>query len=127
MRKQLKRETGQAATELALILPLLLLILIAILQFGIVFRDYLTLTDAARSGARKGAVARHISDPSTYTVNEVKKAAVDLGTGVEVTVSSTWQPGSDLVVTASYPFSINLLGVVVKSGRLASTTTERVE
>src|SRR5205823_14830115 len=41
--------------------------------------------------------------------------------------SSSWDPGSDVTVTASYPYSISLLGLVVKSGRLSSTTTERVE
>jgi hypothetical protein len=30
-------------------------------------------------------------------------------------------------VTATYPYSISLLGMVVKSGRLSSKTTERVE
>jgi hypothetical protein len=30
-------------------------------------------------------------------------------------------------VTATYPYSISLLGLVVKSGRLSSKTTERVE
>jgi hypothetical protein len=35
--------------------------------------------------------------------------------------------GGDVTVTATYPYSINLLGFVVKSGRLTSQTTERVE
>jgi len=32
-----------------------------------------------------------------------------------------------VTVRATYPYSISLLGMVVKSGRLSSTTTERVE
>jgi hypothetical protein len=32
-----------------------------------------------------------------------------------------------VTVTASYPYSISILGMVVKSGNLTSTTTERVE
>ena len=43
------------------------------------------------------------------------------------TCSSTWQPGADVTVTATYPYKISLLGLVVKTGRLSSTTTERVE
>ena len=46
---------------------------------------------------------------------------------LDVTVDSTWQPTDDVSVTATYPYSISLLGMVVKSGRLSSTTTERVE
>jgi hypothetical protein len=32
-----------------------------------------------------------------------------------------------VTVTATYPYSISLLGMVVKAGSLSSTTTERVE
>ena len=35
--------------------------------------------------------------------------------------------GADVTVHTSYPYSISLLGIVVKSGRITSTTTERVE
>jgi hypothetical protein len=35
--------------------------------------------------------------------------------------------GADVTVTATYPYKISLLGLVVKTGRLSSTTTERVE
>jgi len=122
-----RREDGQAAVEFALILPVLMLILVGILQFGVVFRDYLALTDAVRAGARKGAVARHLASPGSYTQGEVKKAAADLGPGLTVTVTSSWKPGEDLTVQATYPYKINVLGVVVKSGNLTSKTTERVE
>ena len=43
-------------TEFALVLPILLFLLLAIVQFGVVFNNYVTLTDAVRAGARKGAV-----------------------------------------------------------------------
>ena len=44
-------------TEFALVLPILALLLFGIVQFGLVFNNYLTLTDAVRSGARKAAVS----------------------------------------------------------------------
>jgi len=46
---------------------------------------------------------------------------------VFVTPTSDWDPGSDVTVRATYPYSISLLGVVVKTGTLQSSTTERVE
>ncbi len=118
-------------TEFALVLPVLALVLFAIVQFGIVFNNYVTLTDATRAGARKGAVARRLSDPAGSCTQAVRDSATDLN-GSNLTVScssssSTWQPGDDVNVTATYPYSISLLGLVVKSGRLKSTTTERVE
>ena len=37
--------------------------LFGVIQFGVVFNNYITLTDAVRVGARKGAVGRHLQDP----------------------------------------------------------------
>ncbi len=42
-------------------------------------------------------------------------------------VTSTWQPGSDIEIAASYPYSLDIFGIVVKSGALTSTMRERVE
>jgi Flp pilus assembly protein TadG len=125
---ELRSEQGQSLTEFALALPILALLLFAVIQFGIVFNNYVTLVDATRAGARKGAVGRQQQDPSGAVVAEVKASASDLSPGqLGVTVSSTWQPSSDVTVTATYPYHISLLGLVVKSGNLRSTTTERVE
>jgi Flp pilus assembly protein TadG len=114
-------------TEFALVLPLLALLLFGVIQFGIVFNNYITLTDAVRAGARKGAVARHLPDPEGSVDTAVRAAATDLkSSDLLVDVESTWESGEDVRVSASYPYSINLLGVVVKSGRMTSETTERV-
>lgn len=115
-------------TEFALVMPLLMFLLLGVIQFGIVFNNYITLTDAVRAGARKGAVARRLTAPTTAVDQQVRRAATDLkSSDLNVTVTSTWAQGSDVSVTANYPYEIKLLGLVVKSGRLHSTTTERVE
>ncbi len=125
---EVRSEQGQSLTEFALALPILALLLFAVIQFGIVFNNYVTLVDATRAGARKGAVGREQGNPSAAVVAEVKASAKDLSQSqLGVTVSSTWQPSSDVTVTATYPYHISLLGLVVKSGNLRSTTTERVE
>jgi len=128
-------QRGQTVTEFALVLPLLMLVLLAILQFGVLFRDYLAVTDAVRAGARKGAVSRQVTTPGgpqKACTDAVEKAATDLNvppgpTGLVTTCTSTWEPGADLKVTATYPYDLSLFGYVVKSGRLSSSTTERVE
>ena len=125
-----RSEDGQAATELALVFPILLVILIAIAQFGILFNNYITLTDATRTGARKAAVSRFTGDQGAAAALAVRAAASNL-TPSKLTVSvssSDWTvPGSDVTVTATYPYDLNLLGWVIQSGNLTSTTKERLE
>jgi Flp pilus assembly protein TadG len=123
-----RNQKGQTMTEFALVLPLLAMLLFGVIQFGIVFNNYITLTDAVRSGARKGAVGRHLSNPQAAVVTQVRAAATSLKPAdLGITVTSTWQPGEEVRVQASYPYSISLMGLIVKSGRLNSVTTERVE
>ena len=126
--KRLHDERGQTMVEFAIVLPVLCLLLFGAIQFGILFNNYVTLTDATRAGARKAAVARRLSDPTGSCVSAVRSSATDLKSGsLTANCQSTWQPGADVKVTATYPYQISLLGMVVKSGRLSSTTTERVE
>ena len=125
---QIAGQHGQTMTEFALVMPILLFLLLAIVQFGVVFNNYVTLTDAVRAGARKGAVARRLSSPATATEQQVRNAATDLkSSDLQVTVTSTFVQGSDVTVEATYPYDIKVLGLVVKSGRLHSKMTERVE
>jgi Flp pilus assembly protein TadG len=127
-RVSFRNQQGQSMTEFALVLPLLVILLFGVIQFGIVFNHYITLTDAVRAGARKGAVGRRLQNPNAAVEQQVRDAATDLKEAdLNVTVTSSWTQGSDVSVTASYPYSINLLGIVVKSGRMSSTTKERVE
>jgi Flp pilus assembly protein TadG len=126
-RAAFRSERGQTMTEFALVLPLMVVLLFGIIQFGITFNDYITLTDAVRAGARKGAVARHEPDPEGVTVEQVRTAAEDLEAAeLRVNVESSWVPGEQVEVSANYPYSIKVLGVTIKSGRMHSTTTERV-
>jgi Flp pilus assembly protein TadG len=121
-------EKGQAMTEFSVVLPVIALVLFAIIQFGIAFNNYLTLTDAVRRGARTAAVSRQTGTGTSDTVTAVKNAASDLTQSkLGVTVTSTWNPGTDVTVSATYPYSISLFGLVVASGNLKSSTTERVE
>jgi Flp pilus assembly protein TadG len=127
-RKTIREQRGQTMTEFALILPILVLLLLAVIQFGIAFNNYLTVTDAARAGARKAVVSRRAANPSAAAIAAVRSSATNLDQSkLNVTVNSTWAQGSDVTVTASYPYQLSLLGVVVKAGNLTSSTTERLE
>jgi Flp pilus assembly protein TadG len=127
---RMKNEQGQTMTEFALVLPILVVLLFGIIQFGIAFNNYVTLTDAVRAGARKAAVSRNLSDPAGACKAAVLAAAdnldkTDLSTNLSC--SSSWAPASDVTVTADYKYDISLLGWVVWSGRMKSEMKERVE
>ena len=77
-RSRVLRDTrGQALVEFALLLPLVMLILIGIVEFGRAWQAKQTLTDVAREGARLSV----IGDPNTY------KSDVDLAVRTAIVVA----------------------------------------
>ena len=119
-------------TEFAIVVPILLLVVFAIVQLGIVYNHWVTLTDASRAGARKAAVSRTLG--SSAAVSATKTAVESSATGLnpaltdsQVTVTSTWQPGDNVTVCAQYPWSVTVMGINFGGGNLSPCTTERVE
>jgi Flp pilus assembly protein TadG len=116
--------------EFAFVLPIVLVVLFGVIQFAIVFNSYITITDAARVGARTATVSRTAAQPVATTVTAVRNSAPNLDQTklqVVVTPNAPWASGSNVTVTVRYPYQINLLGIVVRNGTLSSSTTERVE
>jgi Flp pilus assembly protein TadG len=130
LKDTIKNERGQTMTEFAFVLPILLVVLFGIIQFGIIFNNYVALTDAARAASRQGAVSRNASDPKGTCEATGYSAGTNLknpGTDFVLKCESSWAPGSDVTVTATYPYDIKLLDWVVTSGTLNTTMKERVE
>jgi Flp pilus assembly protein TadG len=90
--------------EFALLLPLVLLMLFGIIDFGRALNAQITLTQAAREGARLAALGQ--VNPAVQT--RVTAAATGL-TGVTATVTSSCPvnagSGVDAVVSLSYAFT----------------------
>jgi Flp pilus assembly protein TadG len=66
-------ERGQAVIEMALTLPLLLLVVFGIFDFGFMFQKYEVVTNAAREGARLGV----LTSSAGYTTAEAQNRAFD--------------------------------------------------
>jgi Flp pilus assembly protein TadG len=98
------RDGGATAVEFALLLPVLLLLVFGIVDFGRAINAQVTLTQAAREGARLAALNE--SD----LVSRTQAAATGLSS-VNVTVTTACpatggaQAGDDAVVSVSYSFS----------------------
>ena len=89
VRQQLSSERGQALIELAFILPVMLVFLLVLVDFGLALDRREVIQHAAREGARYGAVG--------HTVNEIKAQTVDQSEGVLTTsnVSVCYVDGTD--------------------------------
>ena len=102
-------ERGTSAVEFALVLPLVLLLLLALVQVGVLARDRLMLTQASRAGAREAAV-----DASTGAVEEaVRNAAAGLdGDRLRVEIVRAGARGSPVTVSLEYevPIAATLAG-----------------
>lgn len=72
--KILSGEKGTSAVEFAIILPILIMLVFGIIQFGLVFNKYIAITHAAREGARLAAVGLYEEDPILFE-QKVKDSA----------------------------------------------------
>jgi Flp pilus assembly protein TadG len=95
------RDRGAAAVEFALLLPLLLLLVFGIIDFSRALNAEITLTQAAREGARLEALGQ------ANVVSRTQAAATGLSP-VTVTIVTSCVTGSgagvDAVVQTSYNF-----------------------
>ena len=115
-------ERGQATVELALLLPLVALALLAVVQVGLVVRARIMVTHAAREGARVAAVGG--------SVDEVTHAAQAAGGlvahRVEVDVRTS---GDDVVVEVRYtdPTDVPIVGALAGDAELGAVARMRRE
>jgi len=101
------RDRGAAAVEFALVLPVLLLLVIGMLEFSRAYNVQISLTNAAREGARVMAIH---DDPTVAQSAAISAASpsVPLTAGqVSVTPSScSANPGATVNVTITYSLSL---------------------
>lgn len=118
-------DEGQAAVELALVLPLLTMLLLALVQCGLVIRDQVLVVHAAREAAREAAVD---DDPEAPRRAALAGSSLDPDR-LSVEVGPRGAAGSRVRVEVTYrsPSSAPIVGRLVGDVRLSATTTMRVE
>lgn len=119
------RDAGQAAVELALVMPVVVLLLLTILQVGLLARDSLLVAHASREAARAAAV-----DPDPHAARTAALASSGLDDGrIDVSVTGRGASGSRVTVRVRYraPTSVALVGALLGDRTLEATTTMRVE
>ena len=135
---------GTSAIEFAFIAPLLMLLALGTVQFGITLNNYIMLTEAVRTASRQLAVSRGGSTPYTDTVNQIYRSAptlipanLTIALAVNGTACSTdttclnalaSAQGRPASVSAAYPCDLTFMGHDFAPGcTLSSQTTERIE
>ncbi|MGE5589961.1 MAG: TadE/TadG family type IV pilus assembly protein [Bacillota bacterium] len=95
-------QRGQSVVEFALVVPILLLLVLGIMEFGRAYSTNLSLQNAVREGARLAVTG----STDAQVVQRVRDAAPTLDpVRLSVTVSpSTRRQGDNVTVTASYDF-----------------------
>ncbi|HYZ98324.1 MAG TPA: TadE/TadG family type IV pilus assembly protein [Acidimicrobiales bacterium] len=118
-------DVGQATVELALVLPLVAGLLLAILQAAAVARDQILVTHAAREAVRAAAVD---ADPAAArrAAEEAGPLAVDR---LDIDVVERGDVGGRARVVVHYeaPTAVPLVGAVVGDVGLDAEATMRVE
>jgi Flp pilus assembly protein TadG len=121
------RQNGQALAEFAIAIPLVLLLLCNLMDFGRAMLCYNFVCDAARDATRYAAT--HGADSSSPTTSNAVSAYVasELPQGLsssDLTVTTTWSPndnaGSTVHVTVQYNYQPMTPMFVVKALSLAS-------
>jgi Flp pilus assembly protein TadG len=111
--------------ELALVLPVVVLLLLALLQVGLVARDVVLVAHAAREGARAAA-----ADPDPGAAREAAEASGGLAPDrLVVRTSGRGDAGSRVEVEVSYriPTAVPIVGRLLGDHTARSTVTMRVE
>lgn len=111
--QNIQEQIGSIAVEFALVSPLLLLILFGTIEFGIMMYDQAIITNAAREGARWGAVQSvslshpiACSDPGVSTIQGGSPATCSgAGSGNACLVASNY--GTNALITFGTPTSSN--------------------
>jgi len=128
-------EWGQAIVETALVVPMIVLLVFGILEFGRFYNAWIVITQASREGARVAAVECTLS-PSTCGTDVNTKVDANLG-GLSLasrTITLTPGPysaGSPVTVTVQYSMSVitPIIGTILPGNphTLTSSATMRLE
>jgi Flp pilus assembly protein TadG len=123
-----KKERGAALIESAITIPIILLISVAIFEFGRAYQTWQVLTNAAREGARVSIIAGKTEDQvraAVTTYMDVGGVPQTNASGQSVTIdvqrNVTLGDNNASQITVNYPFQFIVLGPVMRLVTPSST------
>ena len=138
MNRLLRDTRGAAAVELAIILPLLIVLVFGIIEFSIIFYNKAMITNASREGARAGIVFADPRVPDQDIIDVVDNycgnSLITFGgsTSPQTTVTRVGtNPGDALSVRVLFHYDFlvlpNFIETLVSGFDLIAVTTMRME
>lgn len=110
-------ESGQALAEIAIALPLLLLMLIGIWEFARAYQIQQVVVNAAREGARTvilpNASGGTVANATTIVENYLAAGSVPCDGCVTIT-GNDGVTGDPMTVQVQVPYSFNLIGPMIR-------------
>ena len=128
-------ESGNAVIELAFTLPLLLIVVMGIFDFGLMFQRYEVVTNAAREGARIGVLPGYTSADAIARATQYLSSGglTTCGTCITAPIASTTfgappKTVQQITVTVDYVHNYLLVGPILNlfGGSLGSVTLRGV-
>ncbi|MBG6179733.1 TadE/TadG family type IV pilus assembly protein [Arthrobacter sp. CAN_A1] len=104
--KRLRSESGAAAVEFALVVPLLLVLLLGIIEFGRVYNAQIQVTTAAREAVRVMAIENKSNLAVAAAISSTPGLSPSLTSG-QIAVGSCTSGTKTTTVTVTY--SVDLL------------------
>ncbi len=98
-------DTGQAAVEFAIVLPVALVAVLGIVQVGVALRNELAVNVAAREGARAAAVTTDMSAAATSATLAAVHLSIEVSTVAndrDVTVTATYVDDTDVAIIGAF-------------------------
>lgn len=124
MFKRLRNQRGAALIETAVTLPLVLLVSVAIFEFGRAYQTWQVLTNAAREGARVAVLEQYTDAQVSTTVrNYLDSGKLTNAAGATISVVRNEPFGSTTAsrITVNYPFQFMVLNPVARLVRSSSS------
>jgi Flp pilus assembly protein TadG len=150
--RRARGESGASMVELAIILPIFLLLVFGVIQFGITYNNMITIRQGTREAARQGAVGNFGSTTSCSLTGVTGSPSSDvqklmclakqqiglnygntrvkvLSGSADFTADGTFQKGESLIVCVEYPVDAmaKFVSPVLGGATLKSKTSMRIE
>jgi Flp pilus assembly protein TadG len=97
-----RSERGAAAVEFALVLPVLILLVLGLIEFSRVYNIQISLSNAAREGARSMAILNNAGTAKNAAIAAAPSVTPAISTGQIAITPTTCTSGGNVSVTITY-------------------------